>query len=639
MSKRTLRVPSYCLHKASGQAVVRIDGADHYLGKHGTAESKAEYDRLITEWLGNGRRLVSPATTDGLTVNELLLSYWRWAEGYYRNEHGQPGLELENVRAVLKPLRRLYGHTPAGTFGPLALRAIQEDLAKAGLSRGVVNARVNRVRRVFKWGVSYQLIPPAVYEGLRTVPGLQRGRCQAREAPPVQPAAAAHVNAALPFLPAPVRAMVQLQRLTGCRPGEAMAMRGIDLSMAGPVWTYRPASHKNRHRGSERVIFLGPQAQEVIKPFLTTNLGAFLFSPRVYVEALHRSRHERRRSKRTPSELRRRCQAKPRRVPGERYNRRSYRVAVVRACDKAFPVPQHLGPRRLPDGQMETAKAWWARLTTGEKSEIRKWRRKPPLASVTASPLGGDGHQGKVWRRGSQSYSRSRESGDVTDLRRARSGQSPRNHGGDRVMVESWGRLGLPAERGSLAAVSVLRDVAEGDVGMAENGRTTKLAREPSTAKAVLHLIAGLPPGERRNLFQRLFRHPDNGPVKEVIASARKLVRWAAELQEKEKKVNRLKNLVNEIRHKKTMARCLRKSSDLAQRALELGQQAGHLVALYQKGPQAKAKRKREREVLMRQYRDAGTTDPKKILDALRRDAPDLARVKIKTIQNMLPSL
>jgi integrase len=129
--------------------------------------------------------------------------------------------------------------------------------------------------------------------------------------------------------------MAELQLLTGMRAGEAMAMRAIDLTTTGPVWAFRPASHKNKHRGLDRVIFLGPRAQEIIKPFLTTDLGAFLFSPRAYVEAMHRRRAELRRTKRTPSELRRRRKAKPRRTPAQRYNRRSYRLAIVRACRKA----------------------------------------------------------------------------------------------------------------------------------------------------------------------------------------------------------------------------------------------------------------------------------------------------------------
>jgi hypothetical protein len=64
-----------------------------------------------------------------------------------------------------------------------------------------------------------------------------------------------------------------------------MVRRAIDLTMSGPVWTYRPASHKNKHRGRDRVIYLGPQAQAVIKSFLTTNLEAYLFSPRAATAA------------------------------------------------------------------------------------------------------------------------------------------------------------------------------------------------------------------------------------------------------------------------------------------------------------------------------------------------------------------
>ncbi len=39
-------VPAYRLHKATGQAVVVVDGKSFYLGKYGTPESQAEYDRI-----------------------------------------------------------------------------------------------------------------------------------------------------------------------------------------------------------------------------------------------------------------------------------------------------------------------------------------------------------------------------------------------------------------------------------------------------------------------------------------------------------------------------------------------------------------------------------------------------------------
>ena len=70
------RVPSYRRHKPTNRAVVTINGQDIYLGKWNTAASKAEYDRLIAEFLANGRRL--PDSNDR-TVVELLAAYTRFA--------------------------------------------------------------------------------------------------------------------------------------------------------------------------------------------------------------------------------------------------------------------------------------------------------------------------------------------------------------------------------------------------------------------------------------------------------------------------------------------------------------------------------------------------------------------------------
>jgi integrase len=74
--------------------------------------------------------------------------------------------------------------------------------------------------------------------------------------------------------------MVRLQRLTGMRAGEVTQMRTGDLNTSGAVWEYRPWSHKTEHHDRDRVVFLGPQPQETLKPWLRTDLQAYLFSPR-----------------------------------------------------------------------------------------------------------------------------------------------------------------------------------------------------------------------------------------------------------------------------------------------------------------------------------------------------------------------
>jgi len=49
------------------------------------------------------------------------------------------------------------------------------------LSRGVINNRLNRIKRIPKWAVSEELAPPSVYEGLRSVSGLLRSHDRSRD--------------------------------------------------------------------------------------------------------------------------------------------------------------------------------------------------------------------------------------------------------------------------------------------------------------------------------------------------------------------------------------------------------------------------------------------------------------------------
>ena len=51
MPRKSGKVPAYCHHRASGQAVVRIDGIDRYLGAYGSDQSHEQYERLIAEWM------------------------------------------------------------------------------------------------------------------------------------------------------------------------------------------------------------------------------------------------------------------------------------------------------------------------------------------------------------------------------------------------------------------------------------------------------------------------------------------------------------------------------------------------------------------------------------------------------------
>jgi integrase len=276
-------VPKYRRHKASGQAVVTLAGRDHYLGPFGSKASKAEYDRLVAEWLAAGRPATSDAPLDR-AVAEIMAAYMRFASAYYKRTQ-----EVDAIKYSLRPLKRLFGTTRAADFGPLRLKAVREEMIRSGLARKTINQRVGRIVRMFRWASENELIPPSLYHGLTAVSGLRFGRSEARETEPVKPVPDAFVDAVLPLVSPPVRAMIELQRLTGMRPGEVVIMRACDLDTTGPVWIYRPSRHKTQHHGHGRNVYLGPQAQETIKPFLRPSLEAYLFSPRDS-DAWHRAK-------------------------------------------------------------------------------------------------------------------------------------------------------------------------------------------------------------------------------------------------------------------------------------------------------------------------------------------------------------
>jgi integrase len=245
-------------------------------------------------------------------------------------------------------------------------------------SRTYINAQVNRLRRVFRWAAEEELLPGSVSQNLKAVAGLQVGRTEARETAKIKPVPLEHVQATLPHMPKVIQAMVHLQQLTGARPAEVCTIRPLDIDMRNPsCWVYRPGSdqgphgqHKTARHGHDRLILIGPKAQEILRPYLGTKLDAYCFSP----VRSEKERHVRQRSARktplTPSQRARKPKPNPKRGHRERYDVTSYRNAIYRACDRAFPTPAPLGKQ----GD-ETRKEWQARLTAEEKEELQNWQR------------------------------------------------------------------------------------------------------------------------------------------------------------------------------------------------------------------------------------------------------------------------
>ena len=352
---RKVHVPSYLHHKATGQAYMKLrDGAGGYdfvyLGPHGSAESRELYQQKLAEYDAHDQ--TAPAVITAVatpTVALVFVRFLKHASAHYRRADGSTTTEVREYRVVSAVVNEIYSRLPAAKFGPLALKAVRKRMVDAGLSRGVVNQRIGRVKRVFKWAAAEELIPAAVSQSLQTVLGLQRGRSGVRYAAGVKPVEEAIVNATLPHLARHDRGLVEFQQLTGCRPGEATIVRRADIDTGGKVWLYRPTQHKGSWREKDRVIAIGPAAQKLVKEFFTPSMDDYLFKP---------NRVTKRRAKPKP------------------YGVSTYAHAVARACDRAFPLPPHLARRPKSDEQRsESRKEWWSRLTLKERDEVKAWRR------------------------------------------------------------------------------------------------------------------------------------------------------------------------------------------------------------------------------------------------------------------------
>jgi len=264
-------VPTYRLHRQSGQAIVTVydrsgKPRDILLGAYDSPESRAEYARVLAK-LAPGN-VLPEMQSFGLTIEDVIAEYWEHAKGYYVGPTGKPTTELGEVKYSLRPLRKLFASLPAEEFTAKHLAKVREVLISDGNCRRVVNRRVNRIRRALKWALVEGLIPAAVLESCRALSPLKPGRTAAPDFEDVQPVKEVDYLKTLDYLPPTPRTILELMRLTGARPGEITRIRWDEITDQGAgVWKYEPTHHKNAYRGKRRAILLGPRAQSLLTAY------------------------------------------------------------------------------------------------------------------------------------------------------------------------------------------------------------------------------------------------------------------------------------------------------------------------------------------------------------------------------------
>lgn len=278
--------PAYRRWKRRGQIVgYATDRGSRvtFPGAYNSRESRAAYERWRSEWV-RLHELPAPPPC-GREVGDLVEAFLTHARDHYRRPDGTPTDEPRNFVMSFRELLALHADTVCDQFGPLDLETVRRGMIRAGLSRGVINQRVGRIVRLFRWGMGRELVRPETVMALTGLEPLARGRSAARETPRVLPVAWEAVEATLPFLACDeLRAMVRTQWWAGCRPGQVCTLRGEDVYQSGAVelgrkvlavpagcWLWaidaKMAALRN-DEDREEVYVLGESAQEVLKPWL-----------------------------------------------------------------------------------------------------------------------------------------------------------------------------------------------------------------------------------------------------------------------------------------------------------------------------------------------------------------------------------
>jgi len=210
-------LPQVRLHSGSGHARVRINGTEHWLGRFGSPEAQAAYDRLLAEYLANGRQVAPKAerqetpppitqpeavpanplpdipsvpVTNEMTVAEVCVLFMEHAKTYYKLSDGRLSSSYDGMLQAVNALRP-FGKLPAAAFGPRSLRQVMERLVDGPTKSGKprprrsVNRILKRIRGLFKWAASMETVPASSWHGLLTVEPLRKGRTTAPVSVPV----------------------------------------------------------------------------------------------------------------------------------------------------------------------------------------------------------------------------------------------------------------------------------------------------------------------------------------------------------------------------------------------------------------------------------------------------------------------
>lgn len=385
------RLPKYRNKNSYGHC--RILGTDYYFGKHQKQPPKAYWDliaryksgELLAATVGKASPVVESHDPDTFTIAALIDQFLDHAKAEYTRQDGTLGSEYDNYRQALRPLFSLFADELARDFSPKKLNRLQEHAIKEfDWCRTNANKQFSRIKTVFRWAVSEELVDANVFHALQTVRAVKPGRFGVRETERIEMVADAIVEQTLIHLRPVIADMVRVHRLIGGRSQDICNLRWSDIDRKEPaVWLYHPPKHKQAWRGHIRTLYIEAEAQAILLKYVHRPAESFIFSPAESEELRRKELHE---IRRTPLSCGNRPGTnrakKPLRTVGDRYTPDVYRRAITRGCELAFPCPRlaelnAVIAALVADGHSsEKARKFAALNHPRWVQEIRKWNRE-----------------------------------------------------------------------------------------------------------------------------------------------------------------------------------------------------------------------------------------------------------------------
>lgn len=291
MSRPRNSVPKFCVDQ-TGRAFTKVNGRKISLGRSDSPQAQQRYAKVLEDHAQGLLSETAQKPVDkrpALTINELLLSFiGKEIPRYSRSERLCQA-------AAIKVLRQFFGETPVDDFGPLRLRIVRDSMIagdptatdaadapepRKPWARKTVNRQIKRLQAIFRWGVSFEMVPESVATALGTLRVLKKGETAAAESIPRSAVTEDDIAAARAKLKPIHQDVFDLLLLTAARPGEILGLTSGMIDRHGAEWVVELKNHKNQHKDKPRRLIFNVQAQEILLRYLKADPDERLFRVR-----------------------------------------------------------------------------------------------------------------------------------------------------------------------------------------------------------------------------------------------------------------------------------------------------------------------------------------------------------------------